>query len=126
MRAYLNGDYLKQEYDDLKQEYEEFRYTFNMERRVTDVWDIDFYKDYVPWHPTTKPYQLIKRVVETATNKGDKVLDPFSGSGTTALVCRNLQREYLCIDIDKTYVEKSKQRLIEAPLSLNNFYDSCD
>ena len=117
--------YFQKPYEELRQEYEELRYTFKMERGVTDVWDIDFYKDRVPWHPTNKPYQLIKRVIETATNEGDMVLDPFSGSGTTALVCRDLKRQYTCIELNENYVEKSERRLRETPISLTS-YDSCD
>ena len=139
IRNHLNGEYLKREYEylkreyedlkreyeDLRREYEEMRYTFNMEHGITDVWDIDFYKDRVPWHPTSKPYDLIKRIIETSTNENDVVLDPFSGSGTTALVCRDLKRQYTCIELNEEYVIKSKQRLRETPIKLTN-YDSCD
>ncbi|MES5813124.1 MULTISPECIES: DNA methyltransferase [Staphylococcaceae] len=45
-----------------------------------------------------KPEQLIKRIIEMATNKGDIVLDFFGGSGTTASVSHKLQRQYITIE----------------------------
>lgn len=65
------------------------------------------------FHPTQKPVKLFEYLIETSSKEGDLVLDPFSGSGTTALAASKLNRNYLCIDQNEKYVELSKQRLIE-------------
>ena len=62
-------------------------------------------------HPTQKPEALLYRILLASTNKGDVVLDPFSGSGTTAVVSKKLQRNFISIEKDKEYVELSKKRL---------------
>jgi len=105
---------LRHEYEDLRREYEDLRYTFNLERGVTDVWCVDFYKDRVPWHPTSKPLKLIERIIKTSTNEGGLVLDPFLGSGTTALVCKRLNRRYIGIEINPEYVELAKKRKVNS------------
>ena len=62
-------------------------------------------------HPTQKPEALLYRILLASTNKGDVILDPFSGSGTTAVVAKKLQRHFIGIEKDKDYVEISKKRL---------------
>ena len=62
-------------------------------------------------HPTQKPEALLYRILLASTNQGDLVLDPFSGSGTTAVVAKKLQRNFIGIEKDKDYVKLSKERL---------------
>jgi len=61
-------------------------------------------------HPTQKPMELLKRVVLSSTNKGDIVLDPFTGSSTTGLVAYLYDREFIGIDTEKKYLDLSKKR----------------
>lgn len=69
-------------------------------------------------HPSQKPIKLIEMLVLSASREGDKVLDPFLGSGTTAVVCQNLNRQFVGIEIEKGYVEMAENRLKNEPLSL--------
>lgn len=62
-------------------------------------------------HPTCKPVPLIERHIALSTKEGDIVLDPFMGSGSTALACKHLNRKYIGFEIDKEYWEKSCKRL---------------
>lgn len=62
-------------------------------------------------HPTQKPVALLERVVLASTNKGDIVLDPFAGSSTTGLVAARHGRKFIGIDMEKEYLELSKNRL---------------
>jgi len=63
-------------------------------------------------HPAQKPLDLLKRVVLASTNENDIVLDPFCGSGTTGIVCRNIgSRSFIGIEIDENYCELAKDRL---------------
>jgi site-specific DNA-methyltransferase (adenine-specific) len=62
-------------------------------------------------HPTIKPILLMERLVELVSNPGDLILDPFIGSGTTAVAARNLGRHYIGCDISEEYVAITNQRL---------------
>ena len=93
--------------------YDDLVYKFNIETRQTDVWnDINFYDRKVKKiHPTQKPVPLIERIIRASSNEGDVVLDPFMGSGSTGVACKNLNREFIGIEKDKTYFELSKDRI---------------
>lgn len=64
-------------------------------------------------HMTVKPIALCKHLIELSTPKGAVVLDPFMGSGTTAIAARDLDRNYIGIEIDKNYVKVARKRLKE-------------
>lgn len=61
-------------------------------------------------HPTQKPVALLERVVLSSTNKGDVILDPFSGSSTTGIVAAKNNRKFIGIDLEKEYLDVSKKR----------------
>ena len=61
-------------------------------------------------HPTQKPIQLLDYVLQSSTNKGDLVLDPFSGSGTTGVASIINQRKFIGIEKEKKYCELSVRR----------------
>ena len=91
--------------------YKKVAQTFNPQMGYTDVWnDIDFYKEK-HLHPTQKPLKLIKRLVEASSNEGDIVLDPFSGSGSTQIICIQLNRHYIGIELDADYFQIANQRI---------------
>jgi site-specific DNA-methyltransferase (adenine-specific) len=62
-------------------------------------------------HPTQKPLTLIEYLIRTYSNEGDLIFDGFSGSGTTAVACNNLNRQFICCEIDKEYYNRSIERL---------------
>lgn len=64
------------------------------------------------WHPAIFPSSMARDHIISWSNKGDIVLDPFSGSGTTAIQAKILNRNYIGIDINQEYVEKSKKRIL--------------
>jgi hypothetical protein len=71
-------------------------------------------------HSTQKPEGLLHRILIASTNAGDVVLDPFSGSGTTAAVAKKLNRKYIGIEKDEKYYLASLERLQKvAPLPEN-------
>ncbi|MDD4382335.1 MAG: DNA methyltransferase [Candidatus Dojkabacteria bacterium] len=61
-------------------------------------------------HPTQKPKELLKRIILASTNKGDLILDPFTGSSTTGLVAVEYDRKFIGIDKEKEYLDLSIQR----------------
>lgn len=62
-------------------------------------------------HPTPKPVPLMEHFLELHSKEGDLVLEPFSGSGTTAIACHRLKRRFICIEKDPEYWAKSCERL---------------
>lgn len=84
-------------------------------RVLSNVWsDIP---PLVPWskervnHPTQKPLALIERIIKVFSNEGDLILDPFLGSGTTAVACQGMNRDFIGIEICSEYVDISNHRL---------------
>lgn len=69
-------------------------------------------------HPTQKPLELIRWIISILSNKMYCVLDPFLGSGTTAVAAKQLGRKYIGIEISEKYCEISKQRLAQEQLPL--------
>jgi site-specific DNA-methyltransferase (adenine-specific) len=99
-----------QEILEFKMDYSEVNFTFNPQMGFSDVWtDIDFYKEERN-HSTQKPLKLIERLIIASSNEGDLVLDPFLGSGTTAIASKKLDRRFIGIEIDNKYCELSEQR----------------
>lgn len=69
-------------------------------------------------HPTQKPTGLIQELILLTTKKGGLVLDPFMGSGTTAVACIVISRNYIGFEVDKKYYTASLKRIREAPTPL--------
>ena len=89
--------------------------TFN-----SDLW----YKNYFTYetypigsrkynHPTVKPLEMIERLIKISSNEWDLVLDCYLWSGTTAVACKNTNRNFIGIEINPEYVEIAKNRLKE-------------
>ena len=64
-------------------------------------------------HPTQKPIEILTHLIKAYSDKGDIVLDPFAGSGTTAVAAHQLGRRYIGIEIDETYSRTARSRLRE-------------
>lgn len=67
-------------------------------------------------HPTQKPLRLMEALIELATQKGQVVLDPFAGSGTTLLAAQRLGRHYVGVEVDPEYFGVAQQRLAQMSL----------
>lgn len=81
---------------------------------ISDVWtDIHRIKHnkYRDKHPCQLPIHLLERIILMSSDEGDIILDPFSGTGTTAIAAKKLGRNYIGFDIDENYVETSIQKL---------------
>jgi site-specific DNA-methyltransferase (adenine-specific) len=80
---------------------------------MKDVWDytqIPKIEKSFGYHPTQKTLELLKRIIISSTDKNDLVLDPFSGTATTGVACKSLDRRYVGIETKKDYLEISKKR----------------
>ena len=108
------------------------KHTFNYSLMKNGVWSEDFIKKpntqmRSVWaigtpkniekkfgkHPTQKPEDLLKRIVLASTDKGDIVLDPFTGSSTTGIAAHLYGRKFIGIDTEKKYLDLSIKRFKE-------------
>lgn len=88
-------------------------------KQMRDVWSLPLVqgkerlrgKDGRALHPTQKPEEMLKRIIIASSNKGDTVLDPFLGSGTTIFVAKKLGRNWIGIEKSKEYVNIAKKRM---------------
>ena len=62
-------------------------------------------------HPTQKPEKLLAKIILASTNPGDMILDPFAGSGTTAVVAAKLDRSFVAIESNEEYCLLAAKRL---------------
>ena len=95
----------------------------NDNKQMKDVWNFTAPKKNEKKfgkHPTQKPLDLLTRVLLSATNENDLVLDPFNGSGTTGVACALYKRKYIGIELEKDYIKLTKKRIndIENQLDL--------
>lgn len=65
-------------------------------------------------HPTQKPVELMEYMIRTYTDIGQTVLDFTMGSGTTGVACKNIERKFIGIELDKSYFEIAKTRITES------------
>lgn len=80
-------------------------------RYPTQVWK--FQRDCLTsnLHPTQKPLALIEELVKTFSNEGDVILDNTMGSGTTGVACKNTNRNFIGIELNKEYFDIAKERI---------------
>jgi site-specific DNA-methyltransferase (adenine-specific) len=64
-------------------------------------------------HPTQKPIWLMENILQIHTNENNLILDPFMGSGTTGVACKNLNRDFIGIELDKKYFKIAEDRINE-------------
>jgi len=86
---------------------------FQAGKLPTDVWNKNNHTtsvEYAGWHPTQKPLELLKRVINAHTQEGDVVLDIFNGSGSTMIACELTNRKFAGCELNKEYYEKSIER----------------
>ncbi|MGO9029326.1 MAG: DNA-methyltransferase [Acidimicrobiales bacterium] len=81
---------------------------------TTDLWDIPTESATRIGHPAPFPVELPRRLIELYTYRGDLVLDPFMGSGSTAVAAVRTERHYLGFDTDEAYVALAERRVADA------------
>ena len=89
----------------------------NFERgTLNDIWEIKRGKKVSKNHGATFPEELISKILENFTKEGEIVYDPFMGTGTTAIVCKKMNRRFIGSELGKEYYDFILERLSE----LNN------
>jgi len=82
---------------------------------------IEIGSDFKTEHPTQKPVALFEYLIKTYSNENDLLLDNTAGSGTTAIACLNTNRNYICMEKDKTYFDLMTKRVEEHKKTLKLF-----
>lgn len=86
----------------------------NHNKQMKDVWQGSLTKPSEKSfgkHPTQKPEYLVERIILASTREDDRILDPFIGSGTTAVVSKRLNRKCIGIELNEEYLKIAKERL---------------
>lgn len=116
-----SGPYLCREWDDLRREYEHYRYTFNPQHGVTDVWEAPICAgaervklNGETAHVAQKPLAIMRRIVAASSDEGDTVLVPFSGVGSAEVACHEAGRHFIGIERDDTYCAIAEHRIAAA------------
>ncbi len=89
---------------------------YNTEKVPGNVWNfprVRYRMDEYENHPTQKPVALLERIIKASSNKGDTVLDPFSGTFTTSFVADSLGRKSIGIDISEEYFKIGLRRVLK-------------
>lgn len=85
-------------------------FNFLEQREMSNVYHYSP-RNKVSTHPTEKPLELIERLIRISSNPGELVVDPFLGSGTTAVAAKRLGRKYLGFELHEPYLQIIRQRL---------------
>jgi len=80
-------------------------------RRPDNILDCGFFPGEAGLHPTQKPVRLMQALIALTTKLGQVVLDPFAGSGSTAVAARNLGRHFVAYEINAEYAAICRKRL---------------
>lgn len=94
------------------------KYFFNYElakqmnkgKQMRNFWEMNAERHKTK-HPTEKPETLLERIILLGSNEGDTILDPFMGSGTTGVVSKKLNRNFVGIEIDEKYFKIAEKRI---------------
>ena len=71
-------------------------------------------------HPTIKPLNMIEKLVRNSSSEGDLVFDPFLGSGTTGVVCKEMGYSFIGVEVDKDTFTKAEYRIASSTYMGNN------
>lgn len=78
-------------------------------------WKRDNSKDYPKIHPSQKPVNVLKRLIEIFTDEGDVVIDPCAGSGSTGRACLETNRNFYGFEICKDFYKRAKEEMLVLP-----------
>jgi len=126
IKNYLNGEFLRKEYEELRKEYEELRKEyeelrkeyeelrrpFNNDIKLTEVltFSQESAKTSKHNHPTQKAPKLTEAIVRVTGKKGGKAFVPFAGSGTELVACKNIGMDVVGCELDEDYFKAAQER----------------
>lgn len=105
---------LRQEYEALRQEYEALRHVHKVDSEHSNIWHRPVLPSNNRLHTCQKPLDIIERLINVSSNEGAIVLDPFMGSGTTAIAAINTNRQFIGFEKGKEYFDIAQDRINQA------------
>ncbi|MEK8020809.1 MAG: DNA methyltransferase, partial [Candidatus Parabeggiatoa sp.] len=87
---------------------------YNTQKVPDNVWDfhrVRYRMNEYEEHPSQKPEALLERIIRASSNKGERILDPFSGTFTTCAVAHKLERQSIGIECQEEYIKIGLRRL---------------
>jgi site-specific DNA-methyltransferase (adenine-specific) len=97
----------------LRKDYDELRRYFSPKQDYTDVWVTNLTNSKEEQiHPTQKPVEILRRMIESTTREEETVLDPFAGSGSTGVAALHLRRNFIGIEISEAFYKAAQNRLV--------------
>jgi adenine-specific DNA-methyltransferase len=127
LRALLDGEYLRKDYEELRKDYEELRKDYEELRRpfavtadvhYTDTWTFDTVKPYPGKHPCEKPQAMLRHIITASSKPGAVVFDAFAGTGSTGMAALSTGRRFIGCDMSPEYIEIARQRIEQAHQSV--------
>lgn len=120
IREVLGSGYLAREYAELRQEYDTNRRPFNIQSRdrSTDVWTFPTVAPFPGKHPCEKPESMLRHMIETSSRRGELILDPFAGSGSTLIAASLAGRKSVGIEKDERWCDHAANRLSQGTLDI--------
>lgn len=85
-------------------------------KRYTNIMQFDRVSPNKLKHPTQKPLNLIRTLIQASTKKGDIILDPFAGSGTTLVASKQMNRKFIGMELERDYIRIINERLNQKTL----------
>jgi len=92
----------------------------NKGKQMRNLWIIKARK-HITSHPTEKPEELLERIILIGSKVGDTILDPFLGSGTTGVVAKRYNRNFIGIEINSEYFQWAKERIEKTEVKISLF-----
>ena len=90
-------------------------------QKPAKMWSLSIHKEQNKIHPTQKPIELYKWILENNAKQGDKILDTHLGSGSIAIACHDYDFDLTACELDKEYFDKAMQRIKNHTNQLNLF-----
>jgi site-specific DNA-methyltransferase (adenine-specific) len=86
-------------------------YAWSSIQKPAKMWSLSIHKEQNKIHPTQKPIELYKWLLENNAKEGDKILDTHLGSGSIAIACHDYGFDLTACELDKEYYDKAMQRI---------------
>jgi site-specific DNA-methyltransferase (adenine-specific) len=96
-------------------------YAWSSIQKPAKMWSLSIHKEQNKIHPTQKPVELYKWLLENNAKEGDKILDTHLGSGSIAIACHDYGFDLTACELDKEYFDKAMQRITNHTNQLNLF-----
>ena len=102
---------LRASYEELRASYEELRNTHNVDAEHCNIWHVPPLASTGRLHTCQKPTEILERLIRVSSNEGGIVLDPFMGSGSTAVAAMHMGRHYIGFERDPDYYRIAMERI---------------